>query len=317
MKAALIVDPQQAPVVSDFAEPVARDGFELIDVTAAALTNLTKARATGGHYSSSGSVPNIAGIDGVGRTQRGERVYFMMPEPPFGAMAEKTIVRAEQCLPVPFGVSDVVAAAIANPAMSSLAALKYRAAFKRGETVLINGATGAAGSVAIQLAKAMGALRVIATGRDPQGLERALRIGADVAIDLTLPPDDLFDEFADQFAHDGVDVVLDYLFGPSAETMFNAIGTTKNSGKSLRYIEIGNASGKTASLPGWVLRSTPIAIMGSGLGSVSTKDLIDAVGDALRAVVPARLEIHTTEVPLASVARVWNDATKSRVVISI
>jgi NADPH:quinone reductase-like Zn-dependent oxidoreductase len=248
---------------------------------------------------------------------RGERVFFMMPEPPFGSMAQKTLVRAEYCVPVPYGVDDVIAAAIGNPGMSSLAALRYRAAFKRGETVLVNGATGTAGALAVQLAKILGAKKVIATGRNPAGLERAVRLGADATIDLTLEPEALSAAFARELAGEGIDIVLDYLFGTFAELLLTAIGRSENGGKPLRYVEIGNAAGKQIALSGWILRAVPVTIMGSGLGSVPTKDLIDAAGDAMRALTPNQLDIAATGVPLANVAKIWNDAPESRIVFTI
>ena len=145
MKAAIVRGAGQMPVYGDFSEPVASEGENLVSVTAAALSPVVKSRASGMHYSSSGRFPFVVGIDGVGRLDDGRRVYFVLPRAPFGGMAERTAVPSAQCLTLPADLDDVTAAAIANPGMSSWAALTERARLKPGETVLVNGAAGASG----------------------------------------------------------------------------------------------------------------------------------------------------------------------------
>src|SRR5271170_6712826 len=186
MKAAIVKAPKSSPVYGDFAEPLARDGFTIVQVRASALSQLTKSRASGSHYSSDGHFPAVAGTDGVGRTTRGQRVYFVLPEALFGALAEKSLVKAQHCIPLPDDLDDIIAAAIANPGMSAWAAMMERAHLKTGETVLVNGATGTAGRLAVQLAKYLGAAKVIATGRNQDELEDVRALGADVTIPFTL-----------------------------------------------------------------------------------------------------------------------------------
>src|SRR5271155_5233141 len=113
MKAAIIAKAGQSPAYGDFREPEAQPEHEIIVVSAAALTHFTKGRASGAHYSSDRVFPAIVGAEGVGRTQDGRRVYFVLPEAPFGALAEKTRVRSAHCVPVPEAVDDMTAAAIA------------------------------------------------------------------------------------------------------------------------------------------------------------------------------------------------------------
>src|SRR6202050_4018274 len=186
MKAAVVSGPGQKPQYADFPEPVVQEGEELVSVRAAALSHFTKSRASGAHYSADGMFPAVAGADGVGTTQDGRRVYFVLPEAPNGAMAERTVVRSQQCIDLPAGIDDVTAAAIANPGMSAWAALMERAHLQAGETVLINGATGTAGRLAVQLAKYLGAAKVIATGRNEDELEEVKGLGADLTIPFTL-----------------------------------------------------------------------------------------------------------------------------------
>lgn len=318
MKAAIVTGPNQTPVYGDFKEPVAQAGQELITVTASALSPVAKALAAGSHYSSSAMFPLVVGIDGVGYTQSGQRVYFGMPQAPFGGMAEKVLVPVENCVPLPDEVEDVIAAAIANPGMSSVAALKARATFKAGETVLVNGATGTAGKLAVQMAKYMGAKKVIATGRDAAALQQVKHLGADMTINLLLEQKDLKEALGEQFSGDGVDVVLDYLFGKSAETLLTTIASTSKGFKPIRYVIVGGVIGSEITLSSSVLRAVPIAIMGSGIGSVPLKGFNEAVSDVMQAVAPGKLQIETTVVPLADVEKTWNEHTgKSRVVFVV
>lgn len=289
MKAAIVTAPNQTPVYGDFRDPVAQAGQELITVTASALSPVAKARAAGSHYSSSGLFPMVVGIDGVGYTQSGRRVYFGLPQAPFSSMAEQTLALTENCIPLPDEVEDVVAAAIANPALSSVAALKVRAALKAGETVLVNGATGAAGKLAVQLAKHMGARKVIATGRDSATLQQLKHLGADITVNLTLEQKDLEEALGEQFGGDGVDIVLDYLFGDRAEMLLTTIARTSKGSKPIRYVAIGGVTGQQITLPSSVLRAVPIAIMGSGIGSVPWQSFIQAASDVMQAIVPAKL----------------------------
>jgi NADPH:quinone reductase-like Zn-dependent oxidoreductase len=121
MKAAVVRAPRSNPVHRDFDEPIAQSGQTLVTVSASALSQLTKSRASGSNYNSHGQFPAIAGINGVGRTTEGQRVYFVLPEAPFGALAEVSLVKMQYCIPLPDVLDDITAAAIANPGMSAWA----------------------------------------------------------------------------------------------------------------------------------------------------------------------------------------------------
>jgi NADPH:quinone reductase-like Zn-dependent oxidoreductase len=174
-------------------------------------------------YSSKAAFPFVPGVDGVGRSSDGRRVYFAFPRFPFGAMAELVPVRAELCVPVPDMVDDTTAAAVANPGLSSWAALTKRAQFVRGESVLINGATGVAGRLAIQIAKYLGAKTVIATGRNRDALALLPALGADVVIPLDGSEQNPIERFRREIRVHDVGVILDHFWGASAEQVFAAI----------------------------------------------------------------------------------------------
>jgi NADPH:quinone reductase-like Zn-dependent oxidoreductase len=324
MKAAVVGGPGQKPQYTDFPEPVTKEGEKLVSVRAAALSHFTKGRASGAHYSSDGMFPAVAGADGVGVTQDGRRVYFVLPEAPNGAMAETTVVRSSQCVDLPADIDDVTAAAIANPGMSAWAALMERAHLLAGETVLINGATGTAGRLAVQIAKHLGASKVIATGRDAEALEEVRGLGADVVIPFDLDssnngpsnlPGSKHYEAAlkEQFAA-GINVVVDYLWGKSAETVIVAIAKAIDDATPVRFVHVGGASGGDIELPGAALRSSAIVLMGSGNKSIPLPRLLASIKSVFDAFVPARLRIKTKVVPLAEVRETWDDNGKSRIV---
>jgi NADPH:quinone reductase-like Zn-dependent oxidoreductase len=318
MKAAIVLGPGQKPIYGDFAEPNPAPGENRVRVTAAALSPHTKSRASGEHYSASHqSFPFVAGVDGVGRLDNGRRIYFIMPRAPYGAMAEETVVPSTQCLPVPDGLDDVTAAAIANPGMSSWAAYRERAKLKPGETVLINGGTGSAGRLAVQIAKHLGAARVIATGRNPEALCAVAALGADVTIPLVEDETALEESFREQFAQ-GVDVVIDYLWGKSAERLLMVGANAAPAGVPIRFVQIGSVGGPNITLPSAVLRSSAVELMGSGVGSVPTDRFINAVGELLQAALPSGFKIAVEPVPLAQVAQAWaRDDSGRRIVFTV
>lgn len=305
MKAAVVTTAGQPPVYTDFDAPAALDAHHLVDVRASALSLVARARASGKHYSSNDTLPFVAGIDGTGRLANGERVYFFGPRVPFGALAERTLVPAAQCVALPAALDDVTAAAIAIPGMSSWAALTERAHFRAGETVLVNGATGTSGRLAVQIAKHLGARRVIATGRNAATLAALKQLGADATISLEQDEADLM-RATEALFREGVDVMLDYLWGPSARALLIAAAKATAASRPVRFVQIGSISGAEIALPGAVLRAAPIALLGSGIGSVSLADLLGAVRGVFAAVAPAGLRIATEAVPLDELASHWS-----------
>ena len=307
MNAAIVREAGRSPVYGEFAEPAAGPGDELITVTAAALSQLTRARASGRHYSTSAALPFVAGVDGVGRLGDGRRVYFALPAAPFGGMAERAAVPAAQCVTVPDALDDVTAAAIANPGMSSWAALAERARLTAGETVLVNGATGASGRLAVQIAKHLGAGRVIATGRNAAALAEVAALGADATVVLGGDPDATEAAFREQFAG-RVDVVLDYLWGPTAERLVAAAAKAGPAGVPIRFVQIGSVGGGDITLPAAALRSSTFQLMGSGIGSVPLDRLLAAIAGVFAAAVPDGFRIATRQVPLSEVEQAWTAA---------
>jgi len=313
MKAIVVHDFKQAPQWEDFQDPTAAADEYLIKVEAAALSNLVKARADGSHYSSVANFPFVPGIDGTGRLADGSRIYFFFPSHPFGAMGEYTVALKAMCVPLPDDLDAVTAAAIANPAMSSWCALVNRAHIIPGETVLINGASGSSGSMAIHIAKHLGARKVIATAREPH-LERLMAIGADEVISLSTEPETLLNQFKRLFTEQPVSIVLDYLWGTSAEAILSAIGRAHQS-YHIRFVQIGSISGHTICFNAFPLRSTNLTLLGSGLGSVSNEDLLRGIGDAFKVARQLDLKVDMQAVPMQDVSSIWDQTMGTKRVV--
>jgi NADPH2:quinone reductase len=316
MKAAVVFAAGQPPAYGEFRAPQPATGQQVVRVAAAALTHLTRGRAAGTHYSAEAAPPFVPGVDGVGTAEDGRRVYFLLPQPPFGALAELSLVPAAHLLPVPDGLDDAQAAALANPGMASWAALTERARLAPGETVLVNGATGAAGRLAVQLARHLGAARVVATGRNAQALEGLRRYGADRAIALAQEPAALAQACAAEFRQ-GVDVVLDFLWGPSAEALLAAAARATPEGRRVRYVQIGAMTGADITLPAAALRAAALELMGSGLGSVAPERLLAAIAGVFAwAAAAPDVALPLRAMPLADVAAAWaRPESRERIVL--
>jgi NADPH:quinone reductase-like Zn-dependent oxidoreductase len=315
MKSAIVESYSRAPRYGQFADPVAQAGQQLVAVHAAALTPLTKSIAAGKHYSSGNSFPFVPGVDGVGRLEDGQRVYFAFPAAPYGSMAERTVVNRSMCVALPDELDDLTAAVSANPGMSSWAALTERAGFVVGETVLINGATGTAGRLAIQISKYLGAKTVIVTGRNQANVAPLAELGADLAIPLDQEPEKLTESFRRTIKEHGVNVILDYLWGASAQSLISAVtGHGSVEGEPpIRFVQIGSITGDAISLSAAALRSSGLKLMGSGLGSVSYARLIRSISGLMSAIVPGRFRIEVEPVPLSEVEKAWNREASGRI----
>ena len=222
-----------------------------------------------------------------------------------------------RCLALPDELDDVTAAAIANPGMSSWAAYTERAKLKAGETVLVNGATGTAGRLAVQIARHLGARKVIATARNADALKSVAALGADVTVALVDDQEALEERLKEEFAQ-GVDVVLDYLWGKSAERLLIAGAKAGKEAVPIRFVQIGSVSGPDITLPSAALRSSAIVLMGSGVGSIPLDRFVRAIDGVLRATASAGFRIATTPVPLSDVEQAWpRDDSARRTVFTV
>jgi len=313
MNAAVVNVLGQPPQYQQFADPVARENELVVHVSAAGLHPVVKARASGTHYSSSGDVPMIPGLDGVGTLADGRRVYFGFARSPWGTMAERSLARPEMTIPVPEKLEDAQAAAIANPGMSAWLSIKDRAALAAGETVMILGATGVAGHLAIQVARHLGAKRVIGAGRNVDALAGE---AVDAVIGLAQPEDAVREAFTRE-AENGIDVVIDYLWGRPTELLLEALakGFRPSSTRATRLVEVGESAGRAITLPGATLRSIDLTLKGSGFGAVALEKVLGAIPALFQMAAAGELKIDVEPVPLREVEVAWTRVEKGRRIV--
>lgn len=316
MRAAVITAPDVSPACADFPEPAVPPGHEPLHLVGAGLHNIVRGLASGQHYGRGRmTYPLVPGIDAVARTGDGRLVYTGYARPPFGTMAERLVApfQAE----VPAGADPLAIAAGMNPGLSGWMVLAAR----RKEvgalgTVLVLGATGMSGSLAVRGALALGAERVIAAGRDPEALERLRGAGATTVSLVQDGPDGLEEALAGAVAEAQPGLVLDYLWGPVAEAAFAVLGRSgEDTEADTAYAQIGSLAGLEASLPADLLRSRRIRITGSGIGSVSPEEMLAEAPEVMARFADGSLQVPYTAFPLSRVGEAWAHTGRSRAVV--
>jgi NADPH:quinone reductase-like Zn-dependent oxidoreductase len=308
MKAAVVTTFGQAPHYADAPEPRANGGDEaVVEVLAAALSPRVRSQAAGTHYTSDDQLPLIPGIDGVGRLPGGELVYFVLPDTNAGAMAERTVVDLRRVVPLPRNADPIRIAAVMNPAMASWVALRRRVRFRRGQGVLILGATGNAGRCAVQVAGRLGAGRIIAAGRGVERLRDLPVLGATRTVDLGEGPEAVGRQLAD--AGKDVDVVLDFLWGePTRAALYAIIPNRTREGQLLSWVQIGSVAGLEAPIPSAALRAVNLRIVGSGQGSVAPRTYRSEIGKLAKEVLRGTFDAPVREVRLSDVEAAWGES---------
>jgi NADPH:quinone reductase-like Zn-dependent oxidoreductase len=229
-------------------------------------------------------------------------VYFVLPDTTLGSMAEQTVVDRRRSVALPADSDVATIAAAMNPAMSSWIALRTRISMQPGQRVLVLGATGNAGQMAVEIAKHLGAGHVIGAGRDAERLAALGDLGADVAVSLD---DDALGEAAAD-----VDIVIDYLWGTPAEHAIPALLTRRHDrSRPLDWIQIGSVAGPDIALPSAILRAANLRIMGSGQGSVSTAAILAQLPALAAEITAGTLTVNAASLALSQVEAAWNAPT--------
>jgi NADPH:quinone reductase-like Zn-dependent oxidoreductase len=319
MKAAVIYGKGGAPRYVDFPEPVPQNDREvLVSVKAVALKHFDKSRAAGTHYSvegdgqdatplaTTGQDAKVIGGDGVCLLPDGTRVYALGAS---GMMAEKATVEKDRLVALPHGLDDSVAAALPNGVIGAAMALRFRAGIEPGDTVLINGATGFTGRIAVQIARYYGAGKIIATGRNPQSLNELLTLGADEAISVNQTDGELTARLKQIHRITPINVVIDYLWGHTAEMILAAIkGDGSVSGRT-RFVSVGAMTGDLIQLSAANLRSTDLVLSGSGLGSWTRHQIgllfSEILPEMFQLAADGKLKVGTTAVALRDIDKLW------------
>ena len=319
MHAAILHAIGVVPRYGEFPEPIITDQATeaIVHVHGASLKPVDKQMASGAHFASRRELPCVCGSDGVGHLDDGQRIFFGGPRPPHGAMAERTVVPRVFIFPIPENVDDATAAALPNPGVSAWLSLTYRAKLGRGENVLILGATGVTGKLAVKIAKLLGAARVVAAGRNQEVLNTLTEIGADATISLALPPPELADAFLQEAGHSGFQVVIDYVWGRPAEAFLTAITRKEFAAiqSETRFVQVGESAAPTITLPAAVLRSTALTILGTA--GIPPRDvLVEAFQQVMAHAAKGDLHIDTEPVRLVDIETAWQrDQLGRRLVI--
>jgi NADPH:quinone reductase-like Zn-dependent oxidoreductase len=304
-----------AAVVRSFEHPPRYETYETpepagphetrIDVLAAGLHPRVRTDASGRHYTSTGRLPMIPGIDGVGRLPDGRRIYFVVPDDSWGSMADQVVVDLRRSVLLPENVDETKIAAAMNPAMSAWVALRRRVPLEPGQSVLVLGATGNAGGMAIQVAKHLGASRVVGAGRNTERLAELFAIGADEVVALVDDASVTAERLAEAAAE--VDIVIDYLWGePAANAIMALLMARADRSRAMDWIQIGAMAGPTIELPSVALRSANLRLQGNGQGAVSTDAYLAELPSLVEEIDAGNIKINARPIPLADVETTWS-----------
>jgi len=304
MHAAVVTSFDEPPHFQEHDVPTPGQDQELVDVLAVGLHPRVRSGAAGKHYTSTGQLPLIPGVDGVGRMADGTRVYFVADDELPGPMAERAVVDTRRMVPLPDDADAIKVAAAMNPAMSSWVALRRRVPIGRGQAVLVLGATGNAGTMAVQVARRLGAGRVVGAGRDIDRLEALKSVGADEIVQLTEDTEATGRALGKAAAE--VDIVIDYLWGSPAERAIMALLAARSDrSRELNWIQIGAVAGPTLALPSVAMRSANFRIQGVGQGAISTRGYLAELPPLIDDIDSGALGVAARAIPLRDVEAAW------------
>jgi NADPH:quinone reductase-like Zn-dependent oxidoreductase len=310
MKAAVIYQKGELPRYVDFPAPTVQNSDEvLVRVKAVAIKHFDKGRATGTHYSSSAppSGGRVIGGDGVCLLPDGTRVYGMGVS---GMLAEQATIDKDRIVKIPAALDDATAAALPNAVIGAAMGLKFKADIQPDDVVLINGATGFTGRVAVQIAKYYGAKHVIATGRNPQSLNDLLSLGADELVSVVQDDEAFKAQLSTIHDRTPIDVIIDYLWGHTAEIIFACLKGDGSFTNKIRYVSVGSVTGDSIQLSAANLRSVNLQLSGSGLGAWTKQQVRQLFSEILPAMfqlaAEAKLHVETIAAPIKDIAELWN-----------
>ena len=298
MKAALVEQIGRQPVVGEVAEPQRGEGQALVQVTAAAINPIDIWISLGRHHSGTPEVPYVMGREAVGRVIEGDRLapgtQIWFQPAVGGAFAEYAIADEDQAIELPEGTDHALAAALGIAGLTGWLAVEWRAHVHEGERVLVLGATGAVGLVAVQAARILGAGRIIAAGRDQEALAQAAAAGAHATV--TLPAD------ADAMrsaAGGPLDVVIDPLWAEPARE------AVKAAGYSARLVQVGESAGAEATLRSGDIRGKSLAIVGFTLWHVPRDKTRAAYHRLIELASSGEIKLERETLPLDWVGEAW------------
>ena len=309
MKAAVMYQKGELPQYVDFPEPIAQSDDEIVvTVKAVAIKHLDKSRASGKHYSSDAPVNSgrVVGGDGVCLLEDGTRVYGMAVN---GMLAEKTTIHKDRIVKIPEALDDVTAAALPNAVIGAAMGLRFKADIQPGDVVLVNGATSFTGRVAVQIAKYYDAKKVIVTGRNQESLNELLELGADEIVSVTQSDEQFIAQLKAIHTQSPIDVIVDYLWGHTAEMILSCIKGDGSFTNRIRYVSVGSITGDIIQLSAANMRSADLQLTGSGLGAWSRKQvgllLTEILPEMFQLAAEGKLKVDTITVKMEDIAELW------------
>jgi NADPH:quinone reductase-like Zn-dependent oxidoreductase len=325
VRAAVLTEHGRPPRLAEHPDPVPAPGEALVAVTAAPIVPLDLLCASGTSYFGAPALPYVPGVQGVGRVvssasvPEGTRVWFPSSAgmaPGDGSLAALARVPDDQLLALSEDVADPLVAALGLSAVAAWRVLTDRALLQPGEQVLVLGAGGVVGQVAVQAARLLGARRVVAACRSEHAQETARARGADEVVPLVAGEGQV--ELAGRLAAgcDGpVDVVVDPLFGVPASAAATLLG------RGGRLVNLGSSAAEAAVFGSGHLRSHSAAILGYTNNDLTTDERNGALLDVLRHAASGNLTVGHRVVPLAEVTEAWasqaDGTARERIVVEI
>ena len=309
MKAAVLHAFGEAPHYEEFPDPVPGQDEIMVQVKAVALENFDKAMARGTHYASRQflpALPAIVGTDGIAMRDDGRLIGFGGMRPPYGSMAERAVFPGAYQVPIPGGVEAATAAAVPGSTLTSLFPLKWSAKLQADETVIINGATGFAGKLAVQVAGLLGAKRIIGSGRNAAALQSLHALGAHAVIDLKQADEKIVEAFRREVEGAGNQVILDFLWGHPTELLLEALTPRELSfaRNRVRLVQIGEMAGAEISLSAESLRTSGLEILGAGAG-ITPEAVAEGTRQVWEWIQAGQLQADIEQVPLKDVESAW------------
>ncbi|HTA36379.1 MAG TPA: zinc-binding alcohol dehydrogenase family protein [Solirubrobacteraceae bacterium] len=293
MRAAILNSPGADPQVGEFDDPIAADGQALVDVSLAGV-NPIDIRVASGQFGGP-RVPSIVGFEGVGTLADGRRVYFSPAISPYGSWAERALVDPALTFPVPDGLSDDLAVAMGIPALAAWLALEHHAHVGSADNVLVLGATGTVGRVAVQGAKLLGAARVTAAARDADALRSLRPLGVDATVVLGAGDDA---QALKDASDGGFDVVIDPLYGAPFEA---ALGATA---LHARVVTLGESAGAEARVPFRALQGR--THIGHGSQLIAKEIVRDTYARLTRHALAGEIEVEVERFSLEHAVDAWH-----------
>jgi NADPH:quinone reductase-like Zn-dependent oxidoreductase len=294
---AAVLQEYGVPFAGEFEEPVAAPGQAVVEVLAAGVNPVDLAICAGRFYAGKPPLPSVAGREGVGMLD-GSRVYFDAPIVPFGSMAERALIDPGATYAVPEGVEDGVAVALGISGLAAWLALTWRAQLQEGEHVLVLAASGMLGQIAVQAAKLLGAGRVVAAARSPEGLERCLALGADAGVRLEEGVD--LPAAMAEAAEGRIDVVVDPLFGEPL------VAAVEAASFGARIVQLGAGAGVEATLPSAPIRGKMLVLMGHTNFAAPPEVKGEAYRRLAQAAAAGEIEVAVDRLELERVGEAWS-----------